>query len=292
VDLTSFRPPPADWSPASAYQWCRSLARRHYENFPVASLFIPPTLRDHVAAVYAFARIADDLADEPGLTQEQRLAYLNEWEEMLTATASDRVHPVFVALSRTVHEHALPVQLFTDLLSAFRQDVVKNRYQNYLELRDYCRRSADPVGRIILRLFGLDDPTLDAQSDAICTGLQLTNFWQDFSQDLSRNRIYIPREDMDRFGIYLEDESFREHEDAFRELMKFEVSRTRVLFQEGKPLLNRVKSRLSMQLRLTWHGGMRVLEKIERSRYNVLHTRPRLLGIDAGLVAFRAIVRT
>lgn len=292
MDPTLLRPDRTSWTSESAYAWCLALARKHYENFPVASYFVPSHLQYHVAAVYAFARIADDIADEPGMQPQERLGHLHAWETSLLSSLEDGAevdHPVFVALRETVRTHVLPPSLFTSLLSAFRQDVEKNRYATFEEVRDYCRRSADPIGRIMMRLFGYDDPQLDTLSDAICTALQLTNFWQDFSQDLARDRIYLPGEDLSRFGIPHTREGIVSDETKFRELIAFEIRRTRSLFREGKPLLGLVKSRFSTQLRLTWHGGMRVLEKIERTGYNVVHNRPRLMGIDAAVIGYRTL---
>jgi len=259
----------------------------------VASFFIPVRLRAHVAAVYAFARIADDIADEPGLGQQERLTYLAEWEDQLRTTLDGRPahHPVFVALSEAMSIHRIPDTLFSDLLSAFRQDVVTDRYESFDDVRKYCDRSANPIGRIMLRLFGYDDEQLDAYSDAICTALQLTNFWQDFSQDLLRGRIYVPSEDLRRWNIADDTGGIAADEKKFREVMACQVDRTRALFMEGKPLLNRVKSGFSIHLRLTWHGGVRVLDKIERTGYNVLHTRPRLVGIDLAVIGYRALTR-
>ncbi len=291
MNLNYLRPERTEWTNAEAYSWCLDLARRHYENFPVASFLLPARLRPHVAAVYAFARIADDLADEPGLTAEQRTVHLGEWETMLASARDGQAgHPVFVALAATMRDHSLPYTLFSDLLSAFRQDVVQQRYDTYADVLEYCRRSANPVGRLMLRLFGNDDERLDRYSDDICTALQLTNFWQDFSQDLGRGRIYVPLEDLDRFGVphTLSPDAIVEQD--FRELIAFEVERTRELFRTGKPLLNHPKTGFSLQLRVTWHGGMRVLDKIERTGYNVMQYRPKLVGIDAAVIGYRALV--
>ncbi len=291
MDRSLLTPERTNWTPEAAQAWCLALARAHYENFPAASLFIPRHLRPHVAAVYAFARIADDIADEPGMERSERLAYLEAWRKELEQIieGDSAGHPAFIALRETLQVHRLPPELLRDLLSAFHQDVVKNRYETFDEVRDYCRRSADPVGRIMLRLFGHNDPELDRLSDAICTALQLTNFWQDFAQDLARDRIYLPLEDLDRFGIPRTPEGMTADEGKLREVIDFQVQRTRSLFHEGKTLPNHLQSRFSLQIRLTWHGGMRVLDKIERTGYNVLHTRPRLMGIDAAVIGYRAL---
>jgi len=291
VDLKSFRPGPDEWNSASSYDWCLRLARAHYENFPVASLLLPRDLRPDVAALYAFARIADDIADEPGLSARQRLTYLSEWENSLDeCTTGTPSHPAFIALGQTIARRRLPILLFHDLLSAFRQDVTTCRYETFNDVLEYCGRSANPVGRLLLRLFEYDDAGLDRQSDAICTALQLTNFWQDFSQDLARNRVYVPAEDFRRFGLSPEPEAGGWDERPFRDLVAFQVTRTRGLFAAGRPLIFEPKTRLSYQLRLTWHGGMRILEKIERSGYTVLRRRPRLVGIDAAVILTRAFL--
>ena len=189
-----------------AYGACTELARAHYENFPVASLLLPRRMRPAIAAVYAFARRADDFADEPGYTQPERLRLLDDWQRRLDAAAAGTVSAgtandlIFVAVADAIREHDLPVSLFSDLLSAFRQDVTTSRYERWVDVLDYCSRSANPVGRLVLRVAGYRDDALDRSSDALCTALQLTNFWQDFARDWQNGRLYVPREDYESFG--------------------------------------------------------------------------------------------
>lgn len=258
-----------------AFRYCEQMARRHYENFPVASLLLPRRMRKYVAAIYAFARVADDYADEPGLTPAERIDALNDWEEqLLLCTSGTARHPVFVALARTIERFELPIELFRNLLQAFRSDVIRNRYATFEDLLNYCTNSANPVGRLVLLLWNYRNEELMKLSDSICTALQLTNFWQDLSVDLERNRVYLPQEDLWRFR-YGERELFdRVWNSSFRQLMSFEVERTEQIFMQGKPLLHEVGKDLRWQLRLTWYGGMRILHKIKRLDYNVFSTRP------------------
>jgi hydroxysqualene synthase len=268
-----------------AYAWCERLARSHYENFPVGSLLIPRAKRKHVYAVYAFARIADDFADE-----EHSLNALNDWERQLIECYQGKAtHPAFLALATTARELLLPVELFQELLSAFKQDVVKGRYRDFDELLDYCRRSANPVGRLILRIFGYDDSRLDSLSDCICTALQLANFWQDVSVDLDKDRIYIPQGDLAEFGIGEADLRERRFSAAFAALLKLEIDRTRDLFRRGIELPELVRGRLRYELRLTWHGGMRILERIEEIGYDTLNQRPVITARDKFAIATRAL---
>ncbi len=275
------QPSPRSWSLAEAYAWCQRLATTHYENFPVASRLLPGSVRPHIAAVYAFARIADDIADEPGMTESERLEWLERWSDAVPrAYTGDADHPAFIALADTVSRHHIPMELLLDLLSAFRQDVTVHRYESFGDLLDYCRRSANPVGRIVLRLFGYDDPDLDRDSDAICTALQLTNFWQDVRIDAERDRIYIPREDLRRFNCR-EDLIIREKmTEPLRDTLAFEADRTRAIFRRGALLPESVRQPLRIELRLTWLGGMRILDKIEQSGYTVFENRPTLGWLD------------
>ncbi|MFQ5509789.1 MAG: squalene synthase HpnC [Leptospirillia bacterium] len=259
---------------AGAYAHCQGVARRHYENFPVASVLVPAGLRPHVAAVYAFARRADDFADEAHFSG-CRTARLDAWERQLENALAGRArHPVFRALSHTVAQFSLdPAPLF-DLLSAFRQDVRVTRYRAFSELLDYCRRSANPVGRIVLALFGQDSARNVAWSDAICTALQLANFWQDVAVDRDKDRIYLPTEDMARFGVSESDVLEGRVTDGFRELMGFEVARTRNLFNVGRPLCQKVPGRLGYELKAVWLGGMGILDGVEAAGYDVFRARP------------------
>ena len=269
------------WTTPEAFQFCEKLARDHYENFPVASMLTPREKRPHVYALYAFARIADDFADEPGLSTAERIDSLVDWEEqLLEAYRGQAHHPVFIALSETVKRFEIPVDLFQALLMAFRSDVTTNRHETFSDLLDYCSNSANPVGRLVLLLHNYRSESMMDLSDSICTALQLTNFWQDVSVDLLKDRVYIPLEDLREFG-YSEDELFgRKYTQAFKDLMCFEVDRTRDLLRDGYSLLSEVEKDLRLELRLTWNGGMRILSKIERSDYQVLTHRPALSLLD------------
>ena len=271
----------------AAYVECRRLARRHYENFPVASHLVPRDKRDALAAIYAFARYADDLADEPGI--EGRLEKLAAWRGLLRECSSGEVHhPVFLALQDSVGRFHLSFENFENLLCAFESDVSVNRHRDFSSLLAYCACSANPVGRLVLELFGQREPELFALSDCICTALQLTNFWQDVAVDLARDRVYLPLEDLQRFGYTLDDLRAGRLDGRWRELLKFEIARTRTLFEQGKPLPERVASELRLQLRLTWLCGMTVLRKIESARYDVFRRRPSLSKLDFVRLYFRA----
>jgi phytoene synthase len=261
------------------------MARAHYENFPVGSLLIPKPLRKHVYSIYAFARTADDFADEgyetSGLTEAERLAALDDWQRRLEDCYARKAdHPVFIALAATVKELNLPVKLLGDLLSAFRQDVVKRRYANFDEVLDYCTRSANPVGRLILLLFGYRDEHLHQLSDHICTALQLANFWQDVAVDIGKDRVYLPEDEMARFGVSVDDLRQGRFSDRYAALLKHQVDRTWGLFKQGRPLPETVRGRLKYELRLTWFGGTRILERIEALGYDTLHRRPTISTFD------------
>ena len=272
------------WPVGSAYDYCERIARSHYENFPVGSVLVPKPLRKHFYSIYAFARTADDLADEgytENHTEQERLDLLEEWHAMLRASDAGRAtHPIFVALAETRSQFDLPIILFEDLLSAFKQDVTKRRYQSFDELLDYCRRSANPIGRLILLLFGHRDEQLHKWSDDICTALQLTNHWQDVQIDLAKDRVYLPAEDLARFRISCDDLSRQSACESFKQLMKYEVARARELFARGKPLCMAVKGRLGLELRAVWLGGFSILDRIEASGYDVLTRRPVITSTD------------
>jgi len=275
---------------AGAYRFCADLAARHYENFPVASWLLPRRLRRHVAALYAFARIADDMSDEPeyeGVRRERLLDWRRQLDEVGRRPPE---HPVFLALGATFRELDLPKRPFDDLLSAFLQDTEKSRYATFAEVLDYCRRSADPVGRIVLMIHGYRDEELFRYSDAICTALQLANFWQDVSVDLRKDRVYIPAEDFAAHGYSEADLRMGVHNDRFKSLMKFELARTRALFEQGRALPARLAWPLSLEIRLTWLGGMQVLKMIHRRDFDVLRARPALCAGDWVPLAARALV--
>lgn len=262
----------------------------HYENFPVASLLIPRAFRPAVEALYAFARSADDIADEGGATDAERLAGLAHYQAQLDAIERGDAPEgeLFLRLALIVKRHALPVALLRDLLDAFAQDVVKKRYADFPELADYCRRSANPVGRLMLRIFGCASAGNDARSDAICTSLQLINFWQDVAIDLDKGRIYLPEEDRRRFGVTEEALVTRHSDEAFRALMRFEIGRARAMMLEGAPLAPSLPGRFGWEIRLVVQGGLRILEKIEASGFDALHQRPQLVRSDWPRLALRA----
>jgi len=275
---------------AGAYAFCQALAQRHYENFPVASRVVAKELRKHVAALYAFARIADDFSDEAeyeGVRRERLL----DWRAQLNSLDRPR-HPVFLALKNTISELDLPLKPFDDLLSAFLQDTEKQRYAAFDEVLDYCTRSANPVGRIVLMIHGYRDPELFELSDCICTALQLANFWQDVSVDLKKDRIYIPEEDFKQFGYTEADLRMGLVNDKFLALMKFEVGRTRALFEKGRPLPNRLAFPLSWEIRLTWLGGREVLRKIKKQGFDTVSARPKLSKMDWVPLIVRSLLKS
>lgn len=290
---------------AAAYAYCERLAREHYENFPVASRLLPPAMRPHVAAIYAFARVADDFADEPGREPGERLRLLNAWERRLDdagrGSAGDALPPeppgidtdgaaqVFTALHDTIRRCDLPVQLLRDLLSAFRQDVTVTRYADWDGVLDYCRRSAHPVGRLVLRIAGYRDSRLDAASDALCTALQLTNFWQDFARDWRHGRLYVPADELARHGADARDLDAGRMTPAWRQALAASAARTRALFEAGRPVCDGVRGRLRWELRLTWLGGSRILEKLETDGFDVFRHRPTLGAADAPLLVWRTL---
>ena len=269
-----------------AYAECLRIARAHYENFPVASRLVPADLRPHVAAIYAFARGADDIADEPGPTIDERLARLDQWREHLRQPPRDAV---FAALADTRARFDLPLSLFDDLLSAFRQDVMKTRYESWDEVMDYCRRSANPVGRLVLRLAGRSTPDAERHSDAVCTALQLTNFWQDLAIDWSRGRLYVPRAEWQAAGADPADLDSGTITTAWQQALAAAARRTRSLFHDGRAVCDLLSGRLRFELRATWLGGMRILDQLEKHRFQVFQHRPTLGRRDALVIGWRAL---
>jgi squalene synthase HpnC len=266
----------------------------HYENFPVASVLCPPALRPAIAAIYGFARTADDLADEGDAPPEQRLADLRAFrgalDDALHGTADTSRWPqVFGPLRTAIARHALPLPLLTDLLSAFEQDVVKQDYTDRAELIDYCRRSANPVGRLLLHLYRVDDAASLQQSDAICTALQLANFWQDLGVDARRGRVYVPASDCARHGVAAEQLRALQDSPRVRALIASMVAWTRELMLAGAPLVHTVPGRAGWELRLVVQGGLRILEKIEALGCATLTMRPTLGWTDALLLLWRAL---
>ncbi len=263
----------------------------HYENFPVASFLLPRRLAPAVEAIYAFARSADDIADEGDATPAERLAALDTYAQALEAVARGAVpdDPMFARLAGVVSEFRLPVSPMHDLLSAFRQDVVTTRYLDYTALLDYCRRSANPVGRLMLELYDAVDERNLRDSDAICSALQLINFWQDVAIDLAKGRIYLPLEDLERHGVLESDLMAHSATPAWRALMRFEVERARTLMLGGAPLVRRLPGRIGWELRLIVQGGLRILEAIERADYDVFRRRPTLAAADWLAIGWRAL---
>jgi squalene synthase HpnC len=273
------------------------MARAHYENFPVASRLLPAAMRPHVAAVYAFARVADDIADEGSAPAAERAAQLDAWQRRLHAAVgversqeTPHVHEdlILVALAHSIRTLDLPIALFDDLVSAFGQDTMTTRYDSWDEVFDYCRRSANPVGRLVLRIAGHRDEALDRSSDALCTALQLTNFWQDFSRDWVIGRLYVPRDvtaacrarEMDLNGPALND--------AWEAALRQCIDRTRAQFDAGRAVCDGVAGRLRYELRFTWLGGMRILEQVERTGARLLSHRPAIGTGDIPLLLWRA----
>ena len=257
-----------------ARAYCARLARTHYENFSVASWFLPRRLRQHFFNVYAYCRISDDLGDEVGDTAAS-LELLDQWQRELDACydGSPR-HPVFVALSETVRQFDIPGHEFSDLLTAFRQDQTVTRFETFNDVLAYCHYSANPVGHLVLYLCGYRDVERQQFSDYTCTALQLVNFWQDVSVDYAKDRIYLPLEDLRRFGVTEDDIAGNQNTLAFREMMKFEVERARDWFRRGLPLVGKVDRELAVDLDLFSRGGMEILNAIERQNYAVLGNRP------------------
>lgn len=275
----------------AAYRHCLRIARRHYENFPVASLLLPRRLRPAVAAIYAFARTADDYADEGRMDGATRLTKLDEMERGLDAIQAGKTpgEPLFQALGHAVRAHGLPVEYFRQLLSAFRMDVTKKRYENFGELMEYCRHSANPVGRLMLHLFDAVNARNTGCSDALCSALQLINFLQDLERDYrERGRIYIPADEMARFGV--SEIHFRERrsDEAMKRLLSFQIERTKRLLQAGRPLGRTLKGRIGLEMRLILAGGERVLHRL-KARERDLFARPRLTNGDRVWMMWRAI---
>jgi squalene synthase HpnC len=263
----------------------------HYENFPVASFLVPARLRQPIEAIYRFARSADDIADEGDASAEERLAGLAAYRAELDRIAANEVPqtPLFVELAAVIRQHALPLPLLQDLLDAFAQDVLKKRYADFPELLDYCRRSANPVGRLVLHLFGRTEPEHFLQSDCICTALQLINFWQDVAVDWQKNRVYIPQSELRRFRVAEADIASGRWSANWAALMDSQIDRARDLMLQGAPLVHVLPGRLGWEIRLTTLGGLRILERLRRIRGNVFQNRPKLGKWDWLVIAGRSL---
>jgi squalene synthase HpnC len=279
------------WTPEQSLAYTRWLATHHYENFHVVSLLLPKRLHQDFYNVYSFCRWADDLGDEIGDPAES-LRLLAWWRrELLAMSAGQARHPVFVALAGTVREHSLPIETFDDLIKAFEQDQTVTRYQNFGELFDYCRYSANPVGRLVLGLCGYHDAERQALSDATCTALQLANFWQDVTMDLGKDRVYLPLDLLAAHDYPLETLFARRFDTRFQAVMQEAVRVTRELFLKGLPLADSVDRRLAIDLELFSRGGLRVLEKIERQDCNVLGSRPAISKVERIGLLLSALTR-
>lgn len=276
----------------TGYNESLKFAKSHYENFPTASLFIPKELRNHIAVIYQFARTADDFADENNHDSKKRLELLNDFENQLYDALNGKcTNNMFYALANTINEKQLTIENFTNLLFAFKQDTFKNRYNNYSELLDYCKNSANPVGRLILELFNIRNDKAIELSDNICTGLQLTNFWQDVSVDFKKDRIYLPEEDISNFKVDRKDFENMQANINFKEMISFQVARTQKLFDEGWKLLDYLPFRLKYQIKMTLLGGEAILKKIEYQNFDVLLMRPKLEKLDLVNLFLRLIYK-
>ena len=303
--LPSTVPPATPPTPplGNPYHACTQLAQSHYENFPVGRL-VPKRLRHHVHAVYAFARVADDLADEgyadprahskgQAPSEVERLAvfrnYRQAWQNALDGKEYDQAYSwIFEPLQKTKAELDLPESLFLDLLSAFEQDIVQRRYQDFPSVLDYCRRSANPIGRLVLLIHGERSGELAQLSDYVCTALQLANFWQDVSIDLGKDRIYLPQNDLPRFGVTEQDLFSGKVTPNFRNLLRYQTERAWKFFRQGETLSHRLKRPLSWEIRLTWLGGAEILRKIQRQNYDTLSRRPVVTKVDFFRLALQA----
>jgi squalene synthase HpnC len=268
------------------------VAVRHYENFPVASLLLPAPFREPVEVIYRFARSADDLADEGSDPPDIRLEKLNRYHAALAAIerGEPSADPLFREVAKVIKEYGLPVSLFKDLLDAFRQDVTKKRYASFSELLQYCRRSANPVGRLLLTVFKRTTGRDLRASDDICSALQLINFWQDVDLDYTRDRrIYLPQDEMARHGVTERQLAERRCDAPWRALMAFQVERSRLMMLSGAPLGRSLPGRLGLEIRATIQGGLRILDKIEAAQFDVFRHRPVLGALDWPLVVFRAL---
>ena len=286
----SYRIPSAAPSLEEARAWCKDLAETHYENFPVASWFLPKKLRPHFHAIYAYCRVSDDLGDETG-DREQSLALLDQWSEELDACYDGAArHPVFVALAETIKACNIPKEPFADLLVAFKQDQIVTRFRDMEEVLAYCRYSANPVGRLVLYACGYSDAERFRLSDLTCSALQLANFWQDVSSDYrQRDRIYIPQDAMQRFGVTEETIATGQATPGFKALLRDQVNYARSLFEGGLPLIGMVDNELAMDLDLFSRGGLEILRAIELRDYDVLSARPAISRTTKIALALRAV---
>jgi squalene synthase HpnC len=280
-------PPSGPWTVERAHAYCEEFVREHTERFGIASRLVQAEVRPHLLALYAFARGANDFADEPGY-EGRRVEALDHWEDELRCSChGEASHPVFVALADTIKRRNLPIPPLEDMLSAFRVDLDVRRYATFDELRAYTARSAEPVGRLLLALFGYWRPDLVRFADELCTALQLTNFWQDIGADAARDHIYIPAEDLHFFGVTEADIKALKPTSSLRDLLRFEVARTRACYERGRPLLDELRNDLRTELTLVCLVGTTVLDRIEAADFDVFTQRPAIRRRDKAMVAAR-----
>ncbi len=270
-----------------SYKFCKKIAVEHYENFPVASLLIPKEKRDHIYAVYGFARIADDIADEGNEFPKKRIAELTSYKNDFILRANAQNHPHFPAVYDTIEKHNLNENLFTDLIEAFILDNEKFEYRSFNEVLEYCKKSANPVGRIVLQIFDYHDEEMFRLSDSICTALQLTNFWQDISIDLRKGRCYIPQDEMKEFRTSMNELKTANLSPELTKLLQFQVARTSEIFNKGENLIRYLRGLLKFEIKLTILGGKSILNKIKQLDYNILLNRPKLNFLDKTILFFK-----
>lgn len=282
--------PPEPLELDACYRYCEALARARHHNFPVASRFVPPALRRPIWAVYAFGRAADDFADEPQY-EGRRAAELDRWEERLHRCyfGEPPDHPVFVALADAVRLYDLPITEFQALIRGFRTDLDVNRYSTFGDLRSYTALAAEPVGHLLLYLGGYRDPVHHRFADDLASALAMATFWQDIAADMDRGRVYVPTEDLCHFGVSEDELHQRSANARIGALMRFQVARTRSLFERARPLVDEIGPDLAVEMALIWHGGMRILDKIEAAGEHILERRPSLNSVDKALVVARAL---
>ena len=275
----------------SAYKSAIDFAKEHYENFPVVSLLVPRELRKHVAIIYWFARTADDFADEGNISEGDRIEKLNDFENSFNDLLKGKFKSPFEeALNQTIKQKNLTPQLFFDLLKAFKQDVVKKRYNNFDEVLDYCNHSANPVGRLILELYDIRNDEAFNYSDKICTALQLTNFYQDIEIDYEKGRIYFPQNEMKQFEVTENIFAMKENNVNLKKLLRHNIDRTQKMFDDGKNLLKFLNGRLKFEIKWTILGGEAILNKIKKNDYNIFNSRPKLTKTDFGALFIKSFL--
>jgi squalene synthase HpnC len=282
-------PLPSSIEPGACFRYCEALVRARHNNYPVASMFARSELRKHIFALFAFVRVADDYADEAAY-EGRRSRELDRWDEQLHAAyRGNPDHPVFVALAETIDKFALPITEFSELLSGFRTDLERRRYATFDELRSYTRQAAEPIGRLLLYIAGYRAPELHAYSDDLSTAVAIARLIQDVPADWQRGRVYLPAEDLRHFGVTEADIASRRVTPAIGALVRYEVARTRALFERSRPLIEVAGPDLAVELALTWHGGMRILDKIAAMGSRLFAERPQLGSFDKALVLARSV---